>query len=121
VNSLKDREVRIIRIVDVARAISEIKSILNQNYSLVIDGLFGIGLNRKLDDKYCELINLINEFKSGKLSVDVPSGLNAETGEIMGVLYRLMQLLRSAQSRKDCFARVWRGLLEDFMLLKKSV
>ncbi len=85
---LKEREVKIIRVLDVAKTISEIKSILNQNYSLVIDGLFGIGLNRKLDDQYCELINLLNNFKSAKLSVDVPSGLNAETGEIMGAVVR---------------------------------
>ncbi|HON07512.1 MAG TPA: NAD(P)H-hydrate epimerase, partial [Verrucomicrobiota bacterium] len=58
---LRDREVKIIRVIDAAKAISEIKSILNQNYALVIDGLFGIGLNRQLDDKYCELINLINQ------------------------------------------------------------
>lgn len=83
---LKEREIKIIRVVDAAKSIPEIKSDLNENYSLVIDGLFGIGLNRQLDDKYCELINIINQFKTPKLAVDVPSGLNVETGETMGAV-----------------------------------
>ncbi|WP_291650615.1 NAD(P)H-hydrate dehydratase [Clostridium sp.] len=54
------------------------------NYNIAIDCIFGVGLNRKLDSFYIKLINTINECADIKISVDVPSGLNADSGEIMG-------------------------------------
>lgn len=62
---------------------------------LVIDGLFGTGLKKDISGDDAELIALINENKiSGSntarqnyrvVSVDLPSGLNADTGETMGI------------------------------------
>jgi NAD(P)H-hydrate epimerase len=57
---------------------------LQQKPALVIDGLFGIGLNRPLDDGWKKLIAAVNASKIPVLSVDVPSGLNADTGENFG-------------------------------------
>jgi len=61
--------------------------LLKLNYSLVIDGLFGIGLTRPISGTYKEVVTLINEYASIKqvkvLSIDVPSGLNADTGSIV--------------------------------------
>ena len=57
---------------------------LEQRPALIIDGLFGIGLNRPLDSKWTALIQRINELQTVVLSVDVPSGLNAATGEPEG-------------------------------------
>ena len=50
----------------------------------VIDGLFGIGLNRPLDDGWKKFIAAVNQSKIPVLAVDVPSGLNADTGELPG-------------------------------------
>jgi NAD(P)H-hydrate epimerase len=55
---------------------------------LVIDGLFGIGLNRPLDDAWIGLLRAINESRLPLLSVDVPSGLNGETGQAEGEAVR---------------------------------
>ncbi len=52
--------------------------------ALLIDGLFGVGLNRPLDDGWKKLIAAVNQSKIPVLAVDVPSGLNAETGEAQG-------------------------------------
>lgn len=54
------------------------------DYDLYIDAMFGIGLNRELSDEYQELIIDINESEADIISVDIPSGLNATTGEVMG-------------------------------------
>ena len=64
--------------------LEKLDSILAQRPALVIDGLFGIGLNRPLDDAWQEFIKRVNRSKLAVLSVDVPSGLNADTGETFG-------------------------------------
>ena len=52
-----------------------------------VDALFGVGLNRPLDDFYAALINRINEDRaagSRVMAVDAPSGLNLTNGRMMG-------------------------------------
>ncbi|MDZ7860419.1 MAG: NAD(P)H-hydrate dehydratase [Candidatus Krumholzibacteriota bacterium] len=51
---------------------------------LVIDALLGTGINSPVRDKYLELIELINNSPLPVLSVDIPSGVNGTTAEIMG-------------------------------------
>ena len=51
---------------------------------LIVDGLFGIGLNRNLSPSWIKFINEINQSGIEVLAVDVPSGLNADTGNPMG-------------------------------------
>lgn len=50
----------------------------------IIDGLFGTGLATHLDAFYCDLINTINKTTSKILSIDVPSGLDCDTGQPFG-------------------------------------
>ncbi|EEF60177.1 NAD(P)H-hydrate dehydratase [Pedosphaera parvula] len=68
--------------------ISELHQILDQRPALIIDGLFGIGINRPLDEHWAALIQRINDLQTKVLSIDVPSGLNADTGEPMGTAIR---------------------------------
>jgi NAD(P)H-hydrate epimerase len=53
-------------------------------WSWVVDGLFGIGLNRPLDAAWQAFIKAVNKSAIPILAVDVPSGLNAETGQPEG-------------------------------------
>ena len=55
---------------------------------LVVDGLFGIGLTRSLEGGYAELIASINHLDCPKLALDIASGINADTGAIMGTALR---------------------------------
>ena len=55
---------------------------------LVVDGLFGIGLTRPLEGGYAELIAGINRLPGPKLALDISSGINADTGAIMGTALR---------------------------------
>lgn len=58
------------------------------NYGLVIDGLFGIGLTRPLQGGYAELIAQANALHAPRLAIDVPSGLCADTGRVLGCAFR---------------------------------
>ena len=53
-----------------------------QDFGLVIDGLFGIGLTRPLQEPYLSLIERINQYRGPVLALDCPSGLNADTGTL---------------------------------------
>lgn len=54
-------------------------------YDLLVDALFGSGLCRDVTGVYRELIETFNELSLPVVAVDVPSGLNATTGTVMGV------------------------------------
>ncbi|MCM8780589.1 MAG: NAD(P)H-hydrate epimerase [Candidatus Omnitrophica bacterium] len=54
-------------------------------YQLIVDALLGIGLKGKVKGIYGSLIDMINRSKAYVLSVDVPSGLDANTGKVLGV------------------------------------
>ncbi len=51
----------------------------------IVDAMFGTGLVRKVSGIYRDVIQLINESPSIVFSVDIPSGINGDTGEVMGV------------------------------------
>lgn len=51
----------------------------------VIDAIFGTGLSRKIQGIHQEVIEIINEMSRKTISVDLPSGINSDTGEVMGV------------------------------------
>lgn len=50
----------------------------------VIDGLFGIGLSRALDQPWTNVIATINAWHSPVLALDIPSGIEADTGRVLG-------------------------------------
>jgi len=51
----------------------------------VIDGLFGTGLDREVEGLYADVIDFVNESGKPVLSLDIPSGINGDTGEVMGI------------------------------------
>jgi len=55
------------------------------SFDIVVDALFGTGLSRPLEGVYREAVEAINNSGSPVVSVDTPSGINSDTGEVMGV------------------------------------
>ncbi|MFA4843487.1 MAG: NAD(P)H-hydrate epimerase [Candidatus Margulisiibacteriota bacterium] len=60
----------------------------NLKTGLIIDAIFGIGLRDEVGAPYRAVIEAINLSKLPVLSVDVPSGLDADTGEPLGLAVR---------------------------------
>ncbi|HKQ24398.1 MAG TPA: NAD(P)H-hydrate dehydratase [Burkholderiales bacterium] len=59
-----------------------------RHWHLVVDGLFGVGLERPLEGAYAELVKSINLAGSRVLAIDIPSGLHADSGRVLGCAVR---------------------------------
>lgn len=53
-------------------------------YSIIIDAIFGIGLSRPVSALYADWIEWINASPASVISVDIPSGIDASTGDVLG-------------------------------------
>lgn len=97
--TLEGKQVRIVLIGDENQATVETKRQIaiakkynvkiystfdNSEYNVIIDALFGIGVSREIEGSYKEAIHYINEAKGFKVAVDIPSGISADTGKVMG-------------------------------------
>ena len=51
---------------------------------MIVDALFGIGLKRKIKGKLAQVVKLINKKNNPVISVDIPSGISSNTGQILG-------------------------------------
>src|SRR5262245_17838188 len=67
--------------VSVATQMAEIPQ---KTWGLVIDGLFGIGLAREIAGEHAALVEYANRQRCPVLALDIPSGLHADTGRVLG-------------------------------------
>lgn len=58
-----------------------LKKIKKTDHLLLIDALFGIGLKGDMRPEYSIAVDQFNSFRGYKVSLDIPSGVNADTGE----------------------------------------
>ena len=65
----------------------------DRNWALVVDGLFGIGLTRDPQGEYAKLISLANQQPCPVLALDIPSGLESDTGRVLGRAVRATHTL----------------------------
>lgn len=52
--------------------------------NLVVDAMLGTGLDRPVEGDYRAAIEAVNQLDCSRIAVDIPSGLSADTGAIMG-------------------------------------
>lgn len=65
------------------RNLSMVKKKISK-YDLIVDALFGTGLSGKVKGIYRDLIEMFNSSSAYILSIDIPSGLDGNSGEILG-------------------------------------
>ncbi|MBO3463317.1 NAD(P)H-hydrate dehydratase [Aetokthonos hydrillicola Thurmond2011] len=79
-----------------------------KNCDILIDGIFGYGQERSLKDPIASAIDQINQWSNPVLSIDIPTGLHTDTGDVLGTAIRA--------DRTFCIG-LWKlGLLQDHAL-----
>ena len=81
---LPERRVDVLEVSDPTADLPKLDALLSLRPALIIDGLFGIGINRPLDPGWVQFINHVNGAQLRVLAVDVPSGLDGQTGQPQG-------------------------------------
>jgi len=69
---------------------------------LIVDALLGTGLTRQVSGLYAHAIKLINASPAPVLSCDLPSGVDADTGEIMGAAVKADRTLMMGLGKLAC-------------------
>lgn len=54
------------------------------DYDIIIDGIFGIGLSREVSGEYRRAVEWVNASNVPVIAVDIPSGVDASSGKILG-------------------------------------
>lgn len=64
-----------------------ITEIPEEEYTVIIDAVFGVGLSREINGRYADIITWMNEQDCSKVAVDIPSGVSSVTGKILGTAF----------------------------------
>ncbi len=76
-----------------------------QRCDWLLDGIFGFGLERELTDEVLSMVQTVNIWNRSVVSIDVPSGLHTDSGEVLGGAIKASHTL--------CLG-LWKvGLLQD--------
>ncbi len=92
---------------------------LLQPCDLLIDGLFGFGLEREISDPVLSLIEQVNQWHIPCISIDLPSGLQTDTGQPLGTAIRAtltlcLGLWKLGLLQEDALKYVGQAHLLDF-------
>lgn len=61
---------------------------LRDEYTILVDALFGVGLSREITGVYGNAADIFNRLEGRKLALDLPSGIDSDTGRIWGKAVR---------------------------------
>lgn len=64
------------------------KAIPNKEYAVIVDAIFGVGLSRDIEGIQKKAILTLNQMDAIKVAVDIPSGIDATSGEILDTAFR---------------------------------
>ena len=78
----------------------QIKAIAGDS-DMIIDAIFGTGLKGEVRGEYIELLEAVNSQGIPILSVDIPSGLDCDTGEVLGGCIKAMATVTFVAVKKS--------------------
>lgn len=82
---------------------------------VIIDAIFGTGLNREVSQQMAQVIETMNASRAPRVALDVPSGLDADTGAPLGAAVRANLTITFAFGKKGLYSpqgRAYAGEIE---------
>ncbi|MBS0272004.1 MAG: NAD(P)H-hydrate dehydratase [Proteobacteria bacterium] len=104
--------VQVVKLSEVP-SLKEIESLVNQA-SLIVDGLFGTGLSRPLEEDVLKLVKLINASGKPIVAIDIPTGIDTNSGVCWGEAIRAHSTVTFWRARPGHFllpGRIYVGKL----------
>lgn len=95
--------------------------VLVRNADLILDAIFGVGLTRPVGGIYREVISVINTLRKPVLAIDIPSGLNSDSGEELGIAIRARQTGTLAAPKRGLFFGKGPGCSGKIVILDISI
>ena len=79
-------------------------------YTTIVDAILGVGLSKSVEGKYAELISAMNQTSAYKVAVDIPSGIDSDTGFEKGIAFRAhdVRFCFSQRRLSQSGTHVWR-------------
>ncbi len=90
-------------------------------YSLIIDALLGTGINGTFSEDYQNAIEEINDSEVPVISADVPSGLNSDTGEVMGTAVKATTTVTFALPKKGLLIPKAKDYIGDLIIAQIGI
>ena len=93
---------------------------------VIVDGILGTGISGDIREPYASAINFINEANCYKFAVDVPSGLDPQTGETANICSKcdmtvtFHKIKQGIPKRKDLTGELFAEKLEFHLKLKRE-
>lgn len=103
------------------KEISNIFDVKNKEFDVIIDALLGVGLTGNLKLNYIDIINKINDIDAYKISVDIPSGIDASTGKSLGAFIKVNDLISIEAYKYGDFFYEGKDAYENLFLAKAGV
>jgi NAD(P)H-hydrate epimerase len=88
---------------------------------IVVDSIFGIGLNREIKGEFYSVIELINKYAKYVVSIDTPSGLNCDTGEELGISIKANETYTIETLKKGFFQGKAKGYIGNVQVVKIGI
>lgn len=73
-----------------------------EEYTVIIDAVFGVGLSREVTGHYAEVIGWMNAQDAFKAAADIPSGICSHTGRVLGTAFRAELTVALACEKLGC-------------------
>lgn len=87
---------------------------------IIVDCLFGTGLNKPLDDKSINLLNTLNSYNSFKIACDIPSGIN-NLGQIQNVAFEADITITMGALKTSLFSDVAKDYVGEIIVADLGV
>jgi len=79
--------------------IIEFEKISPERYDLIVDAIFGIGLSKNIESNIASIIKKINDTKTDTVAIDIPTGINCDNGEVLGIALKCKYTVTFARKK----------------------